>query len=103
MNASKFDIVIASGNFGQLVDRDTDRVLRAATREEYERVADSWDAGAFGIIGVDHEGAFLACRIDRPLTSTELNQARAMVEPQRARREGAYRNTDCPVIRASLA
>jgi hypothetical protein len=87
---NKIEIVLASSDFGQIIECDTEVTLRAATRSEYERTVASWDAGSYGIIGVDHDGSLRRCYVHRPMTQGELAQAQASAEPSRARYE---RNT----------
>lgn len=77
---SKIEIVIASGNFGTLIECDTEITLRNATQLEYDRSIKSWDAGAYGTIGVEHEGSLRRCYVHRPLTVAELDQARAEIK-----------------------
>lgn len=84
---NKIEIVLASNDFGTLIECDTEHTLRSATCDEYERTVASWDAGAFGVIGVYHNGSLRRCYVHRPLTAGELDDARAMVEPVRAKAE----------------
>ena len=84
---SKFELVLASSDFGQIIECDTEIMLRNATHSEYERSAKSWDVGANGVIGVEHDGSLRRCYVLRPLTQVELDQLRADVEPSRVRAE----------------